>query len=29
MISGACRVLIAAPEGETSRLIGSVVSDAG
>ena len=29
MIAGGCRVLVAASDGETSRLIGSVVSDAG
>ncbi len=25
----ACRVLVAAPDGETARLIASVVTDAG
>ncbi len=29
MIAGGCRVLVAAPDGETSRLISSVVADAG
>ncbi len=29
MISGGCRVLVAAPEGETSRLISSVIFDIG